>query len=147
MALDIAGGIYSRLAADATLVAMLGEYTPEGGVAGPAMLTDPPPENLEIGVAPVVIVAEPYANAPADDFSSRYRRAALNVRLYSKPNGSSADLLAASERVRTLLHNWSAPAFSTGSLLSAFVNGPTPAPTDDPSIEGRILSVQLLIKE
>lgn len=142
MTLDIAGGIFARLSADATLCAMLATF--EGA---PAIVTDPVPATLECGEAPFVVVADPYINNSADDFTNRARAASLNVRLYCKPDGSTLGLLAAAERVRSLLHNWSAPVFSTGSLLSAFVNGPTPAPTDDPTIEGRVLSVQLLIKE
>lgn len=147
MALDIAGGVRQRLADDATLVAMLATYTPEGGAPAPAIFVDPVPPDFEVVGKPAIVVSEPFGNQAGDDYSDARRDASLFVRLYAKQQGSTVDLLTAAERARELLKFWNTPSFSTGKLEGAFVNGPTTAPTDDPSIEGRLLSVQLLIRE
>jgi len=142
MALDIAGGVRQRLVGDGTLTAMLATY-----LGQPAVVVSPVPFDFPFDAKPAIVVDEPINQTPEDDYSTARRRVDLRVRMYAKHGGSSVVLNAAAERVRTLLHNWNTPSFSTGELEGASVNGPTSAPTDDPSIEGRLLSVQLQIKE
>lgn len=147
MGLDIAGGVCARLKADAALVASLGLYEPEGGVPEPAIFTDPTPPDFEIDVKPAIIVGEPYRNEGDDNFTHNGRAASLRIRMFVKHNGSAIAINDCAEAVRSLLHNWSAPVFSTGQLLAATVSGPIAGPTSDPSIEGRILNLHLLIRE
>lgn len=142
MALDIAGGVRQRLVDDGALAAMLATYLEQ-----PAIVVSPVPFDFPFETKPTIIVDEPLSQTPEDDYSNGRRRVDLRVRMYAKHGGSSVALNTAAERVRTLLHNWNTPSFSTGELEGASVNGPTSAPTDDPSIEGRLLSVQLQIKE
>lgn len=146
MVLDISGGIRQRLVDDGALAAMLETYEFFGGPA-PAVMVDPVPYDLAFGMKPTIIVDEPHNQEPTDDYSTARRRVDLRLRLYAKHNGSTLAINEAAERVRALLHNWNTSSFSTGELEGASVNGPTPAPTDDPSIAGRLLSVQLQIKE
>lgn len=142
MALNIAGGVRARLIADDTLTAMLATY--EGG---PAIVGDPVPDDLETEEAPFIVISAPLSDEQTDDYTTARREARVTVRLYAKHNGSTINLNAAAERVRALLKFWDTSSFSTGELECAFVSGPTPAPTDDPSIEGRALSAKLMIKE
>lgn len=147
MSLDIAGGVCTRLKSDGAFLAMLGMYASEGGTPAPAVLTDPTPPDLEIDVKPVVIVGEPFRNEPDDTFTTNGRDVMLRLRILGKHNGSAIGINAVAEAARALLHNWSASIFSTGKLLAATVSGPISGPTSDPSIEGRILTLRLLIKE
>ena len=140
--LDIQGAVYSRLYADATLGGLIASY---GGVA--AVFSDPVPDNIEIGASPVVVVATPFLNEADDTFSEDYRTPSLNVRLYHRPSGSTLALDTAAERVRTLLKSWPTGAITGGSLVDATVTGPVGAPTEDPSLEGRLLTVRLIIQE
>ena len=146
MTLDISGGIRQRLVDDGALVAMLETYAFETGPA-PAVLLDPVPYDLTFGKKATIVVDEPHNQAAVDDYSTPRRRVDIRLRLYALHDGSTVAINAAAERVRALLHLWNTPSFSTGELEGASVNGPTPAPTDDPSIAGRLLSVQLQIKE
>lgn len=142
MALDIAGAVRARLAGDATLVGMLALYA-----GAPAVLVDPPPDDYEADILPSIIVGEPHYDEDDSDLTFDGREVILRVRVYAKHNGSSVALNAAAERVRSLLKHWTADNFSDGKLSASFVSGPVQGPTSDPSIEGRILTPRLLIKE
>lgn len=147
MALDIAGAIRTRLAGDATLVALLSAY---GSPSGPAIFVgDTIPEDMIEAITdkPAIIVEEPGIQDDASDYTSAQRSVQTNIRLYNKPNGSGLPMLNAAERARTLLHHWATESFSTGELHGSFVSGPQRAPTSDPSLEGRLLIVRLEIKE
>jgi len=125
---------------------MLATYAFEGGNA-PAIFVAPVPADFEVVELPSIIVDEPIVDPDTSTYTEARRDPSLNVRIYAKHNGSTLALKAAAERARTLLKHWDTQSFSTGKLEGSIVNGPTPAPTDDPSIEGRLLSVQLLIRE
>jgi hypothetical protein len=88
------------------------------------------------------------AHAGDDDtFSEAMRSEQIGLRLYHKPEGASLPLVQAAERVRTLFRNWGAVAITGGTVIQTEVAGPIPAPTDDPSLDGRIVQLSLLIKE
>jgi hypothetical protein len=144
MALDISSGVAARLLADSQLVAMLADYRGQ-----PALFVDPVPDDwtIDLGVGkPTCIVAEPHVNESADTFSSRFRSASVNVRLYA-PRSAASGLTEAAETVRARLHNWGPGSLPGGSLVNATAAGPQSAPTDDPSLDGRILTATLLIRE
>lgn len=141
--LDIQGAVWSRLSADATLLALLASYG-----AGKAVVSDPVPDDLLVTSAlPVCIVSAPLSNEADDSFTEDLRRAEVSVRLYHKPAGSSLALEQAAERVRTLIKSWPAGAITGGTLLAATVSGPVVGPTDDPSLDGRVITARLIIQE
>lgn len=141
--LDITGAVFSRLSSDSTLLALLAAYG-----SGRALVSDPPPADLIVeGPAVVCIVAAPFDDEAADTYTEDYRRAALNVRLYSRPNGSTLTLDTAAERVRALLRSWPAGAVTGGTLIDAAVSGPVAGPSSDPSVEGRIVTARLIFLE
>jgi len=142
MSMDASAGIRSRLAGNAPLCALLAVY---GGV--PAILTEPLPADYEVEAKPSIIVGEPILNDADDTYTNNGRDIQLRARIYSKHNGSSIAINAVAEAARALLHNWTTASFPGGSLLASFVSGPVAGPTSDPSIEGRILTVSLKIKE
>jgi hypothetical protein len=142
MGIDATAGVRTRLAGNAPLCASLALY---GGA--PAILTEPVADDYEVAVAPSIIVGEPILNDADDTFTDGGRDVQLRVRIYSKHGGSSIAINAVAEAARALLHNWFTPTFPGGNLLASLVSGPVAGPTSDPSIEGRLLTVSLKIKE
>jgi len=141
--LDIVGAVYSRLNSDATLLAALAAYG-----AGKALVADPPPADLVVDKAlPVAIVGNPSQDEAADTYTEDYRTVTLNVRLYHRPSGSSTPLDTAAERVRTLLRTWPKGSVTGGQIIDAAVSGPVAGPTDDPAVEGRIVTARLIFLE
>lgn len=135
--------VFARLTGDATLTALLAEYA-----SAPAVFEDGKvaPE-YEHGEDPMAVVTPPTNVGNPDTYSANLRQENLMVRLYHKPEGSSLALHTAAERVRALFKNWGSAAITGGTVIQAEVSGPFPAPTDDPSLDGRIVSITLLIKE
>lgn len=147
MGIDIAGGVIDRLKSDNAFLATLGVYEPDDAEPTPAIFTDPTPPDFEVDVKPAIIVGEPWRDDPDDDLTHNGRDVSLRVRIFVKHNGSGIAINDVAQDARALLHNWSTPSFSTGRLLASFVSGPVNGPTSDPSIEGRILNLRLLIRE
>jgi len=141
--LDITGALYTRLSADSTLTSALAVYG-----SGRAIVADPPPADLIVdGSAPVVIIGGASSDEADDTYTENYRQVTVAVRLYHRPSGSSLPLDTAAERVRTLLRSWPSGAVTGGTLIDAAVSGPVAGPTDDPAVEGRIVTARLLFRE
>lgn len=141
--IDPQADVFARLIGDATLTALLLQY---GGA--PAVFEDGKvPAKLEHGTLPIAVVTPSTNAGNPDTLTSSMREEQINVRLYHKPDGTSTPLHQAAERVRALFKNWGAASVTGATLIHAEVSGPFPAPTDDPSLDGRIVSISLLIKE
>lgn len=141
--IDPQGDVYKRLTGDSELASMLGRYA----AVEVALFSDFVPSDLTIEESPVGVVSAPITNTQDDTYDQDYRRVELNVRFYHRPSGSSLILDQAADKARSVLKLWPAGAITGGSLVSATVTGPVSAPTDDPSLSGRLLNVRLLIKE
>lgn len=141
--LDHQAAVFARLTGDATLAALIATHA-----SAPAVFEDGavPPEFVH-GVLPIIVVGAPTHAGDADTLSERMRAEQIGLRLYHSPAGASLPLVAAAERVRTLFKNWGAVAITGGTVIQTEVAGPIPAPTDDPSLDGRIVQLSLLIKE
>jgi hypothetical protein len=141
--LDIKAAVVGRLSGDMALAAMLLPYN-----GAPAIVADPAPADLEIiDKRPVVIMAKPVNDENDDTFSEAYRVVRFNVRVYSRPDEQTLEIDQAAEKARSILTSWPAGDVSGGRFVSATVSGPVDAPTDDPSIEGRLLQVRAIFKE
>lgn len=141
--IDPQGVAFSRMAADATLTALLAEFQ-----EAPAIFEDGqvPPE-FQFGSTPIAVVASPAHQGDDDTFDADMRREQITVRLYHRAEGSSLPLQAAAEQVRALFKNWGPSAITGGTMVNATVSGPLPAPTEDPTLDGRIVYLTMLIKE
>lgn len=135
--------VFARITGDATLVALLATHS-----AAPAVFEDGKvsPE-FEHGTLPMAVITPPSNNGNPDTLDASLREELISIRLYHKPAGSSLPLFSAAERLRALFKNWGSAAVTGGTIIHAEVSGPFPAPTDDPSLDGRIVSITLLIKE
>ena len=141
--LDHQAAVFARLTGDATLTALLASHA-----AAPAVFEDgAAPPSLVLGELPVILVGAPTHAGDDDTFDGKLRSEQINLRLYHKPEGASLPLVEAAERVRALFKTWGATAITGGTVIQTEVAGPIPAPTDDPSTDGRIVQLSLLIKE
>lgn len=141
--LDHQAAVFARLTGDAALTALLAEYS-----SAPAVFEDgAAPPDFEHGESPIIIVGAPTHLNDDDTFSEAMRAEQIALRLYHKPVGASLPIVEAAERVRTLFKNWGPVAITGGTVIQTEVVGPSPAPTDDPSIDGRVVILSLLIKE
>lgn len=145
MPLDIVSAVRDRFLADGQLPAMLALYGGEPAILTGGVL----PEDLSetLNTKPVMLVDEPFYDEDASTFNTVMREVKLRVRFFTKSAGSNIDMLIATERAKAIFRNISQPVFSTGKLEASFVSGPQNAPSEDPSIEGRLLTLSLTIKE
>lgn len=96
---------------------------------------------------PMVIV-EPSRHEEDDDtLDEEYRIESVGVRLYHKPDLDYLPLSTAAEWVRRRFKNWGPVSITGGELVNATVSGPDPGPTTDPTLAGRVLRINFLIKE
>jgi hypothetical protein len=135
--MNITDALHTRLAADATLAALLSEYGGEPAI----FTTDPAPDDA---VLPYIVSAGEVAQSPADTKNSRGREVMRDVRCYAADSGSATTVEAIAERVRTLLHRHEL-AISGGETIIAFCTGPVAA--DERDAYGRIVTVNLRVDE
>ncbi|MEO1359001.1 MAG: hypothetical protein AAFU81_01545 [Pseudomonadota bacterium] len=140
--LDPQKDVYVRLTSDATLMAAISTHN-----SLPAVFSDYAPHDYVINEKPIIVTSAPSANEDDDTLTEFYRVLTLGVRLYHRPQGSSAALEAAAEQARHTLKTWALGAITGGTLRDVTVTGPVTAPTEDPALEGRLLQVRLLIQE
>ena len=135
--------IRARLAADATLIAMLGTYGGLPCVFYPSVPPDAP--------RPYVVI-DPALAAPVEgqDLSGQEWRAPQHdVSAFVDFTGSAVTIDAIAARVYDLLHangrsaGQSAALTTSGfnGLLTSVSDGPSIAPTDD-SLQGRVVTVR-----
>ncbi|MFN4296802.1 MAG: hypothetical protein ACK4FB_08160 [Brevundimonas sp.] len=133
--------IWSRLSADATLIAALATYG-----TGPAIFNEKAPTGFVFatGVKPCLIIAAPSNDQGAETFTENGRAIQQDVRGYAFDTGSSAALDTIMRRVRTLFHN--APGSLTvtgGKAILSRVTGPVASPTSEASVIGRRVTISL----
>ena len=125
--------IYDTLSDDTTLTALLSTYEGE-----PAIFTvDPAPGDASL---PFIVIGPILDQAPFDTKTSRGRSARVDVRCYAAATGSSADIEAISEQVRTLLHRESLLIDDHAWLWSSCYG---PISADEEDVYGRIITVQV----
>lgn len=145
--MSIAVAIHERLAADATLTALLGTF---GG--SPCIFTPQVPPGAP---RPYVIVDPSFADARTFQVMTGQDTRSIDgdVSVYVDFTGSASGVDAIAERVRALLHaNGRDAGLSTPLTVSGYngihtsvVSGPVAAETDD-SIEGRTVTVRAMIE-
>lgn len=136
--LALTSAIYTLLAGDATLTAMLATY---GG--GPAIFTtDPAPDDAAL---PYIVTAGDVADSPWDTKTSRGRDIRRDIRCYTAATGSAALVEQIADRVRVLLHRATFP-IDGHMVVVADVSGPFNGPAEDTAY-GRVLTPRFKIEE
>lgn len=140
--MDLQAIIYEHLSGDSSVVSQLAEFN-----GGFALFASFAPEGVTLSERPIVIIDAPNSDDDEDTFSEEYRRAETFVRLYSKSAGTEGLLVNTAEAVRKSLKAWSPGAVAGGEMVGTTVRGPIIAPVASPDEQGRLITVNTLIKE
>jgi hypothetical protein len=139
--------ISARLAADATLTALLATY---GG--SPAIFNERAPDAFQIiagatPTKPCLVIAAATDDRGDDTFIENGRAIVQDVRGYAPDTGSTLALDNAMRRVRDLFHNAESQIPVTGGrCVLSKAQGPVAAPTSDASVIGRRVILRLSLK-
>ena len=133
--MTLTAALYSRLAVDATLTAMLSSYQ-----GGPAIVTVDDDGVMGDVVPPFVMIAAPDVDEPFDAKVETGRDVVRPVRCYTAATGSVVAVEAIAERVRYLLHRQ--PVGLADGAFLAECAGPVGTPTDS-SFYGREVTVRV----
>ena len=135
--MNLAAALYSRLASDPNLTALLAVYDGEPAV----FTTDPAPGAASL---PYIVSAGEVVNRPYDTKTTRGRECWRDVWCYSAATGSVAVVEEIAERVRSLLHRFPLEVAAHETWI-AEVTGPIAA--DEEDAYGRILTLRLVVQE
>lgn len=105
------------------------------------------PANFPYTTKPLIIVEDPQHSGNEDTFDEAYRRESVGLRFYHKPDGDYLPLTTAAEWARKLFENWGPTSIEGGEVVNTTVSGPARGPTTDPTLAGRVLRINFLIKE
>lgn len=136
--------IYQRLAGSADVVAAL-DIAADGS---PAIFSDRAPDAFVFGTKAAVVIAAPSADVDASTFTETIREVTQDVRIYARDTGSTAAIGALGDVIRDLFH-LQAPEIEVegGSCNIATATGPVAAPTTDPALIGRRVTLRLQLKK
>lgn len=143
--IDLTAAMYTHLAAIADVTDVLDTFENL-----PAIFEERAPDGFEIDGN--VVIIDPPHNMTRDDTSTCVGRAAdMRLRVYRKvisEDGATgyASLNEAAEKLARALHN-SQPTVNGARTARVAVNGPYRAPTETPSIGGRVISIRWNIQE
>ena len=131
--------IFDRLTGASGIQARLA--TLEGA---PAIFNDRAPDDFIFGDGAVVVIAAPTGDADASTFTETVRDITQEVRIYAKDSGSTAIIDQLARDIRDLFHLQAANLTVTGGVVStSTATGPVAAPTTDPSLIGRRVTLRL----
>lgn len=135
--MNLTEAIYTRMADDATLVALLAGYKSEPAV----FTTDPAPGDATL---PYIVSAGEVAQQPNDTKTTRGRLVWRDIRCYAPATGSAEAVEGIAERVRALFHRHELEVDGF-ELVVAECSGPIAADEDD--TYGRIVTLRLVLQE
>lgn len=143
--IDTTAVLYNFLSAVSAVTDQLDTYSSE-----PAIFEGRAPDSFEIN-DPILVIDAPI-NAGREDTSTHVNRTVdIRLRVYARTQTETgatgyAALNAAAETVANALHN-SRPPLTGGTTLRVSAQPPTFAPTENPSLGGRVISIRWIIKE
>lgn len=131
--------IFARLMGAGGISTRLADY--EGTSA---IFNDRAPDAFQFDAGAAVVIAAPTDDADASTFSESIRAVTQEVRIYAKDTGSTAEIDQLARDIRDLFHlQASALAVTGGTVKIATATGPVAAPTTDPALIGRRVTVRL----
>jgi hypothetical protein len=134
--------IYQRLAESADVVAALDTVS-----GAPAIFNDRAPDDFVFSAKAAIVIAAPSADVDASTFSETIRDVTQDVRFYARDTGSTAAVDALGRLIRDLFHlQASEIEVEDGTCNLATATGPVAAPTTDPSLVGRRVSLRLQLE-
>ncbi len=143
--IDTTAALYAWLTGHAPITAAIDTYS-----GFPAVFEQYVPDDHEIG-GPVVVLDAPSRNDRENMNACRAREVVVNIRVYANVRSKDGDtgsaaLHVAAETIANELHNFVLP-LNGGVTMGALVSGPVLAPTESPSIGGRLITLRWRIKE
>ena len=134
--------IYQRLAGSTDVVAALDAID-----GAPAIFNDRAPDDFVFSTKAAIVIAAPSADVDASTFSETIRDVTQDVRFYARDTGSTEAIDALARAVRDLFHARPDELTVEGGVCSlATATGPVAAPTTDPSLVGRRVTLRLLLE-
>ena len=129
--------IYSLLATDATLIALLSDYSGQP----PIFTAMPIPEGARL---PWIITEGEVSNIPFDTKGTEGRELLKDIRCYAEATGSAVDIEAIAERVRTLFHRQELTITGFTNIITLAENI---LAIDEPDVYGRVVTIRLIVQE
>lgn len=143
MSMDSTATIYARLTAVPAIVAALDTWN---GL--PAIFNDRAPDEFVFSEKAALIIGAPTTDDDASTLTETVRLIVQPIRIYAKDEGSSDELDRLGRHVRDAFHLQAASlVVDGGKATTATATGPVEAPTTDPSLIGRRVSVRLELQE
>lgn len=135
--------IFARLNAVPSIVAALDTRNSQ-----PAVFNDRAPDDFVFGSKAAIVISAPDSDVDASTYSERIRLIGQAVRIYGRDDGSTASIDALARLVRDAFDNQQGALVVTGGkCTAATATGPVGAPTTDPSLIGRRVSLRLELQE
>jgi hypothetical protein len=135
--INVLSTVYSTLASGSSLTAKLSTYS-----GSPAIFTTEPVPND--AVMPYIVITDSVAQTPQDTKLTRGREVWMDIRCYTKSNGSVANVDSIAELVRELLHRKTLSGIGFSSIVTT-VDGYIVA--NEEYAYGRILTLKILLEE
>lgn len=113
----------------------------------PAIFNDRAPDDFVFGTKAAVVIPPPSRDEANDTFSEFGREIVQEVRVYAKDAGSTVIIDQMARDIRDLFHARPSELIVDGGSCSlATATGPVAAPTTDPSLIGRRVTLRLLFE-
>jgi len=114
----------------------------------PAIFNDRAPDDFVFGSEAAIVIGAPDSDLDGSTFTERVRVIGQAIRIYGRDDGSSADIDALARDVRDAFDNQQDSLTVTGGkCIASTATGPTGAPTTDPSLIGRRVTLRLELQE
>lgn len=135
--------IFARLNNEPAVVYRLGLF--ENGVT---VFNDRAPDDFVFLNSPVIVIAAASSDVDASTLTETIREITQDVRIYAKDTGSTAEVDALARLIRDVFHNRPSEITVDGGICSiATATGPVAAPTTDPSLVGRRVTLRLQLQK
>ena len=143
--IDTTAALYAFLSGTAAITNSIDAYN-----TFPAIFESYVPDAYEID-GPTIVIDAPTRNDRQSMNKCQAREVIVNLRIYARVrtkggDTGSAGLHTASETIAKELHNFVVP-LSGGITQGCQVSGPILAPTESPSIGGRLITIRWRIQE
>lgn len=114
----------------------------------PAIFNDRAPDDFIFADKAAVVIAAPASDRDASTFTETIREITQDVRIYATDTGSTAEIDALGRLIRDLFHlHPSDLNVDGGKCTIATATGPVAAPTTDPSLVGRRVTLRLELQK
>jgi len=135
--------IFTRLIGATDIVSGLDQHK-----GAPAVFSDRAPDGFVFSGKAAIVIAAPSADVDASTFTETIRDITQDVRIYARDTGDAEAFNQLARDVRDLFHLRPSEMSVTGGVVTiATATGPVAAPTTDPSLIGRRVTLRLELQK